>query len=391
MYKYPLATSTWNHKEFEQMNNVISSKNFTMGKNVAELEKKFAEYFGANYSVMVNSGSSANLLMFNSLLFSSNHKYRLNPGDEVIVPAVSWSTSYFPIFQSGLKMKFVDIDLNTLNYDLKSLKESITTNTRAILVVNLLGNPNDFNEINKIINNRNILILEDNCESMGARYKGKYTGTFGLMGTFSSFFSHHISTMEGGFITTDDEEIYNILLALRSHGWTRHLPKSNKLCEINNNDFYNTFRFILPGYNLRPLELSGAIGLAQMSKLDDIIRVRNANGKYFTDILKNNLKVYIQEEVDYSSWFGFSMILKENLKNSRSDFVQILNRNGFEVRPIVAGNFTRSESIKYLNHEIFSDLKNANYLHDNGLFIGNHHYDMKKPINLLSQILNEIE
>ena len=158
---------------------------------------------------MVSSGSAANLLAVASMFYSNS--FNLKRGDEVIVPAVSWSTTYFPLYQYGLHLKFVDIDINTLNYDLNKLKEAVTKKTKLIMAVNLLGNPNDFNTIKKIIGDKKINIIEDNCESMGAKYDGKYTGTIGLLGTYSSYFSHHICTMEGGFVTTNNEELYHIL------------------------------------------------------------------------------------------------------------------------------------------------------------------------------------
>ena len=171
---------------------------------------------------MVNSGSSANLLMIAALFYKKENP--LVPGDEIIVPAVSWSTTYFPLHQYGLVMKFVDIDLETLNYDTNKLAEAISEKTKAIMLVNLLGNPNNFEEINSIIGDKEIILVEDNCESMGAEYKGQKTGTFGVVGSFSSFFSHHISTMEGGLVVTNDDELYQIMLCMRAHGWTRNLP-----------------------------------------------------------------------------------------------------------------------------------------------------------------------
>ena len=211
-------------------------------------------------------------------------------GDEIIVPAVSWSTTFFPLQQYGLHLKFVDIDLTTLNYNLEALSDAIGPETRAIMAVNLLGNPNDFDQIAGIIDNKDIILIEDNCESMGATYKNKYTGTFGVMGSFSCFFSHHISTMEGGVIVTDEEELFHILLALRAHGWTRNLPKFNKVTtEKSDNDFEENFRFILPGYNLRPLEMSGAIGKVQLEKLPKIIAGRQNNAKLFKAKCEINL------------------------------------------------------------------------------------------------------
>ena len=206
-------------EEISAMQDVINSGNFTIGEKVKDFENNFADYHNMKHAVMVNSGSSANLLMVAALLFRSNNP--IKQGDEVIVPAVSWSTTYTPLQQVGLKVKFVDIDIETLNFDLVQLKEAISSKTRLIMCVNLLGNPNRFDEINKIIGNRDITMIEDNCESMGAIYNDQLAGTFGEMGSFSTYFSHHISTMEGGLVVTNNEELYHIMLSLRSHGWTR--------------------------------------------------------------------------------------------------------------------------------------------------------------------------
>ena len=184
-YKFPLAIDSWDEKEKEAINKVVQSGFFTMGKKVKRFEEEFSNYIGSKYSVMVNSGSSANLLMIASLFYTKDKSKKLKRGDEIIVPAVSWSTSYHPLYQYGLKIKFVDIDLETLNYDLKKLKDAISNKTRAILAVNLLGNPNNFSQINKIIDNKEIIIIEDNCESLGAEYENKKTGTIGILGTFS--------------------------------------------------------------------------------------------------------------------------------------------------------------------------------------------------------------
>ena len=183
--------------------------------------------------------------------------------------------TYIPLYQYGLKLKFVDIDLHTLNYDLEKLEEAVNNKTRAIMVVNLLGNPNNFNQINNIIANKEIILIEDNCESLGAKFNKKYCGTYGIMGTFSSFYSHHICTMEGGMIVTDDIELYHILLSLRAHGWTRDLPEENQICKKqDDNSFNELFRFILPGFNVRPLEMEGALGIEQLKRLPNIISER---------------------------------------------------------------------------------------------------------------------
>lgn len=386
-FKYPLATATWDESEYQALQDVISSGMFTMGPKVAQFEKDFANYIGSKFAVMVNSGSSANLLMVAALFYTKNTRLKLNPGDEVIVPAVSWSTTYYPLYQYGLKIKFVDIDLNTLNYDLEQLSQAIGPNTRAVVAVNLLGNPNDFSKIKAIIGDRDIVLIEDNCESLGAEFEGKKAGTFGVMGSFSTFFSHHISTMEGGLIVTDDEELYHILLSLRAHGWTRNLPKENHVCGTKGDDpFEESFRFVLPGYNVRPLEMSGALGIEQVKKLPHLILERRKNGALLQKALANHSDLLIQSEIGHSSWFGFSLIIKPGSVWTRKDLVKKLSEIGFECRPIVTGNFAKNEVVKYFNSEVHGYLKNAEHVDQNGLFIGNHHYSIAEAIDQLQRL-----
>jgi len=387
--KYSLSSDTWDEKEIAAIEAVISSKQFTMGKYVKKFETKFSNYFGSKYAVMVNSGSSANLLMIASLFYTSEEKFRLNRGDEIIVPAVSWSTTYSPLYQYGLKIKFVDVDIATLNYDIDALRRSISPKTRAILTVNLLGNPNNFREINKIIKKKNIFLLEDNCESMGAKFEERYTGTYGIMGSFSSFYSHHISTMEGGIVVTDNEELYHILLCLRAHGWTRDLPKKNSIStKDNQNFFYESFRFVLPGYNLRPIEMSGAIGLEQLKKLEKFIKCRRENAKYFVEKFENHPYLSVQKEIGSSSWFGFALVVKENIDITRDSLIIKLSKNDIECRPIVSGNFAKNEVLRYFNFEISDDMKNAELIHERGFFVGNHQNNIKQKIELLSKVLS---
>ncbi len=383
---YPLATSTWDEKELEAIQSVINRDMYTMGESVASFEKDFCKFTGSKYAVMVSSGSTANLIATAALFYTKNPK--LKRGDEVIVPAVSWSTTYYPLYQYGLKLKFVDIDLETLNYDLDALKSAITDNTKMIMVVNLLGNPNDFDIINEIIKDKDIIVLEDNCESMGAEYKGKQAGTFGIMGTFSTFFSHHMATMEGGFVVTDDEELYHILLSLRAHGWTRNLPKENKVCTKSDNWFEESFRFVLPGYNVRPVEMSGAIGIEQLKKLPNFLAKRRENAKLFQELFSNHPDFIIQKDICNSSWFGFSLIIKPTSKLKRVDVVKKLMDAKIDCRPIVTGNFTRNDVMKYFEYEIHGELKNADYLHENGLFVGNHQIGLENEIKYLAEVLS---
>ena len=386
MTKYPLATSTWDDKEIEAINTVIASDMYTMGKHVEQFEEEFAQFVGSKYSVMVNSGSSANLLAVAALFYTKNPK--LKRGDEVIVPAVSWSTTYYPLYQYGLKLKFVDVDLQTLNFDLEQLEKAITPETKLIFAVNLLGNPNDFDAINSLIVDRDIILMEDNCESMGAEFKGKQAGTFGVMGTFSTFFSHHMATMEGGLVVTDDEELYHVLIALRAHGWTRHLPKENKVANKSDDWFTESFRFVLPGYNVRPVEMSGAIGVQQLKKLPDFLEKRRENAVQFQELFRNHPDFYIQKDLSNSSWFGFSLIIKPESKLKRNDVVKLLTDNHIDCRPIVTGDFTKNEVLKYFDYEIFGEMKNAKYLDTHGLFVGNHQIPLTEEINHLYKVLS---
>lgn len=379
----PLATSTWDKQEYDALQAVIASGMFSMGEQVAAFEKSFAEYVGASHCVMVNSGSSANLLAVAALFY--RHQDALKPGDEVIVPAVSWSTTYFPLQQYGLKLKFVDVDRQTLNLDLEQLDTAISEHTRAIFAVNLLGNPMDYQRLEQIVGGRSILVLEDNCESMGATLDGKQAGTFGLVGTYSAFFSHHISTMEGGMVVTDDEELYHIMLSVRSHGWTRHLPDNNRVCEKSADHFSESFRFVLPGYNLRPLEMSGALGLAQLKKLPDIVAGRRANAKVFVEHFDDIPGISIQQETGCSSWFGFAVLAES--ETMRDKLVAGLTEVGVECRPIVAGNFVRNPVINYFDYSVHSSLANSDYVDACGLFIGNHHYDQTDAIKKVALLV----
>lgn len=388
MIKYPLASSTWDEKEIEAINSVIAKDMYTMGEGVKQFEDDFSNFVNSKYAVMVNSGSSANLIAVAALFYTKNPK--LKRGDEVIVPAVSWSTTYYPLYQYGLKLKFVDVNLHTLNFDLEQLKLAVTDDTKMILAVNLLGNPNNFDAINDIIGSRDIILMEDNCESMGAEFRGKQTGTFGLVGTYSTFFSHHMATMEGGLIVTDDEELYHIMVCLRAHGWTRHLPKENKISNKSDNAFEESFRFLLPGYNVRPVEMSGVIGVEQLKKLPSFLDQRRKNAQLFVSLFKDNKDFYIQQDIDTSSWFGFSIIIKPESKLKRLDIVKALEENHIDCRPIVTGDFTKNEVLNYFDYEIFGEMKNAQYLDKNGFFVGNHQIDLTNEIQHLYKVLNSL-
>jgi glycine hydroxymethyltransferase len=384
--EYKLSDDTWNEAEYNAIDRVIKSGFFTMGKEVAEYEEEFAKKMGSKYAIMSNSGSSANLLMIAALCYSG----KLNRGDEVIVPAVSWSTTYFPLAQYGLKLKFADINYNTLNINIGEFEKAISDKTKAVMCVNLLGNPNEYKEIQEICDKKGIYLIEDNCEALGGEYFGKKLGTIGLLGSFSTFYSHHLCTMEGGVTVTDSEELYHYMLSIRAHGWTRNIPKTSKIYKKSDNDFYESFNFIMPGYNLRPLEIEAAIGKEQLKKMDDIIEVRRGNAKYFRKRIEELDEFYdVQQECGKSSWFGFAVILKDKLCGTRDRLIELLRANNVEVRPIVAGNFTRTSAIKYLDYEISGVLSVADIIHENGFFVGNHCKDNKKQIDLFIRLIKE--
>lgn len=386
-FKFPLATFTWDAEEYAAIQSVIDSNMFSMGPRVAQFEREFAAFAGSRFSVMVNSGSSANLAMIAALFYTKDESRRLRPGDEVIVPAVSWSTTYYPLHQYGLKVKFVDIDLNTLNMDVEQVRRAVGPRTRAILAVNLLGNPCDFHALQSICEEHKLLLLEDNCESMGATLDGRQCGTFGLMGTYSTFFSHHISTMEGGLICTDDEELHHILLCLRAHGWTRNLPQQNLVTGTKSDDpFEESFKFVLPGYNLRPLEMEGALGSAQVKKLPGLVAERRRNGALWTARMADHPDLMIQREHGQSSWFGFSIVIRPGSAVTRPQLLARLRELGFECRPIVTGNFAKNPVVQYFDHEVVGSLENANHIDQHGLFVGNHHYPIPEAVEAIAAL-----
>lgn len=386
--KYELASSSWDNKEIEAIQDVIRRDCYTMGKSVHQFEEDFARYTNHKYCVMVNSGSSANLLAIAAMFYKKDNP--LKRGDEVIVPAVSWATTYYPLYQYGLHLKFVDVNLETLNMDTDALAEAITDKTRLIFAVNLLGNPNEFAAIQEIIKGKNITLLEDNCESLGGVYDGKPLGSIGLIGTYSTFFSHHMATMEGGVIGTDDEELYDILLSIRSHGWTRHLPKENKLCVKSDNNFEESWRFILPGYNVRPVEMMGAIGVEQLKKLPEFIRHRRQNAEYFKKLFSGDDRFILQREIGLSSWFGFSFLINKGVEIDRKHIIDVLTKANIETRPIVAGNFAKKEVVRYFDHEISGELKNSDYIDERGFFVGNHQFDIKDKLDYLKDVLKRL-
>lgn len=381
-----LATDSWDEAEYAAIDRVVASRQFSMGPEVAAFERDAAALFGSRHALMVNSGSSANLVAIAGLVYHPNAP--LQRGDEVIVPAVSWSTTFYPVHQLGLSLRFVDIDRDTLNIDLNLLEAALTPKTKGVLAVNLLGNSVDLPRLRAFCEAHGLVLIEDNCESMGAEIGGKQAGTYGLCGTFSTFFSHHISTMEGGFVLTDDTVLYNTMVSLRAHGWVRGQPADSHL-PIPKDAFMRMFRFVLPGYNLRPLEMSGAIGQDQLRKLPTIVAARRANADHFRACCDGIPGIRIQVETGRSSWFGFAIVLQEHLQGRRAELVTRLQAAGVECRPIVSGNFLANPVVELLDHSVAGPVPVAEEIDANGLFIGNHHFPINDSLNLVGQLLRE--
>jgi len=384
---YELASSSWGSEEVEAMQRVIASGMFTMGANVRRFEEDFARKFGVKHALMVSSGSTANLVGVAALFFAGERP--LQRGDEVIVPAISWATTYYPLQQYGLRLRFVDVELDTLNMDVSKLEQALTPRTRMVMAVSILGNPCALDVLRAFCDKHGLYLFEDNCESMGATLDGRQCGTFGDIGTFSSFFSHHISTMEGGVLVTDDTGIYHVAKSLRAHGWTRDLPPDSGIFDKREDDFYEAYRFILPGYNARPLELSGAIGIEQLKKLDRMVETRRRNAELFVGLMKGDERFIIQRENGHSSWFAFTVILNPKVGIDRKKVMAALKKADIGYRIITGGNFLRHDVVKYFDYDVVGDARNADLAHDRGFFVGNHPHDLRPQIERFRAVLDE--
>ena len=383
---YELAASSWGPEEIEAMQRVIASGRFTMGEQVAAFEREFADYFGMKHGIMVNSGSSANLVGVAAFAYKKDRP--LQRGDEVIVPAISWATTYHPLQQYGLKLRFVDVELDTLNIDVSKLEQALTPKTRAIVPVSILGNPAALDVIRAFADAHGLLVLEDNCESMDAELNGKKAGTFGDINTFSFFFSHHISTMEGGMILTDDLELAHLCRSMRAHGWTRDLPADTPLYERTSSDHFEAYRFILPGYNVRPLELEGAIGREQIKKLPAMTAARRKNMALFQELFAGDDRFIIQRENGKSSCFSFTIILNPARKPDREKVFAALKDADIGFRIITGGCFLRHDVLKHYDYDTVGTIENAYLAHDLGFFVGNHPHDLTPQITRLREVLD---
>jgi CDP-6-deoxy-D-xylo-4-hexulose-3-dehydrase len=384
---YDLASTTWGDEELEAIRRVCRSDRYTMGEEVKRFEEAFAEKFGMAHAVMVNSGSSANLVGVAALCYKRERP--LQRGDEVIVPAISWATTYHPLQQYGLRLRFVDIDLRTLNLDATQLEAALTPRTRMVVAVSILGNPAPLDAVRAFCDAHGLYFFEDNCESMGASLHGKPCGTFGDVNTFSTFYSHHISTMEGGLLLTNDTEIAHLSRAIRNHGWARDLPADSPINTGQHDDpFFEAYRFMLPGYNVRPLEVCGAVGREQLKKLDRMVETRRRNAAVFANLFEHDDRFLNQHENGRSSWFSFTLVLNPQLNLDRARIMDALRTADIGFRMITGGCFLRHEAIKYFDYETVGEIVNANIAHDRGFFVGNHPRDLSAEIHRLREVLD---
>ena len=383
---YPLATSSWGTEEIDAINDVVASGRFTMGEKVANFENEFAEYFGSKHAVMVNSGSTANLLMV--ALLKWRHNLTRYEGANIIVPAVGWSTTYFPLTQNGFRVNFVDVDPETFNIDVNKIEQAINKSTVAIMPVNLCGNPSNFTEIKRICAENKLLLLEDNCESMGGKWDNRSLGTLGFAGSHSFFFSHHLQTMEGGMICTPNEDDMHWLKSLRAHGWCRELPDNFELYNKTGSFFKDSFTFVTPGYSVRPLEMSGAIGSVQLKKWPQLLEVRLDNMRYFKELFEDVPWLRMQEEKHGdSTWFSFGCVLQGALKGRRDEVLKAFEDGGIEARPLASGNFLNQPVVKMMPHYNHGNYEGAQDIDENGFWVGNHSTDCKAGIFKMFTIL----
>ena len=383
---YDLASTSWGQEELDAITRTLREGRFTMGDHVRAFEDAFAAKIGVRHAVMMNSGSSANLVAIAALFHLQ--KRPLRRGDEAIVPAISWATSFHPLQQYGLKLRFVDVNLDTLNMDASRLAEALTPRTRLVVGVSILGNPAAVDVMRTFADANDLHFLEDNCESLGATLNGRWCGTFGHVGTFSTFYSHHLSTMEGGLLVTDDTETAHLARAIRNHGWARDVPADSPINAPASDDFFEAYRFIVPGYNVRPLEMCGAIGIEQLKKLDRMLEMRRANAKQFVGLFAGDPRFILQREHGVSSWFGFTVILNPEAGIDRARVMAAMRDAAIGFRMITGGCFLRHEALKFFDYDTVGEIVNANIAHDHGFFVGNHPRDLSKEMTRLREVLD---
>lgn len=386
-----LVKSTF-YKEKETKKALIkfikSAKELSFGPNCEKFEKNFAKYQGRKHCAFFNSGSSANLAIIQSLL---NLK-KIKRGDDVAFSALTWSTNVMPLMQLGLRAIPIDVELDTLNVSSKKLIGILKKHPiKMLFLTNLLGFCDDIDEIKRVCDERNILFIEDNCESLGTVYKKKKLGNFGIASTFSFYVGHHMSTIEGGAVCTDDKEIATMLKIVRAHGWDRNLNLA-KQKEMRNKlsihyGFYSNYTFYDLGYNLRPTEINGFLGNIQLKYIEETIKKRSDNFMKFTTQIHNHTDKYFPlrfDHIDFVSNFAVPVVCRS--KGIRDKLVKEC-KGRIEIRPIVGGDMTQQPFFKKYSPKSIGILTNPNaeLIHKQGLYFGNNSELTNKEI---TEIIN---
>ena len=380
-----LVNDTINNTDIDHLIDWLKTyPRLTKGPLTVELEKKWSKWLGVDNSIFCNSGSSANLLMLWALVEAN----RINKDAKVVVPSAAWATDLSPVIQLGMTPILCDINLKNLSVDLNHL-ETIFKETKpeVLLLVSVLGLVPDMQKINELCNKYNVILLEDTCESMGSKWENKKLGTFGLMSSFSTYFGHHISTIEGGFVSTNDKELYEILKSIRSHGWDRDSsPEYSKQLrnQWETSNFDALYTFYHSGFNLRSTDLQAFIGLGQIDKLDDICKKRNKNFKIYQQEL-SSIRPYINEcSQNFISNFAYPVI-----SENRDSIVAVLKKENIEVRPMICGSMGTQPF--YIKEYGKKELPNASIIDKWGFYIPNHPGLSKEDIIKISNIIKETD
>lgn len=373
--RVPLNVPSYGWEEVTEAIDSMLSGRVTMGNKVRAFERTFADYLGVKHAIMVNSGSSANLVAL-SVLTNPTLRAPIRADEEVIVPAVTWSTTVFPIVNVGATPVLVDISLEDYTMNITGLRNAITGKTRAIMPVHLLGTPSRMTEIMALARQYDLYVIEDACEAHGSEFDQKKVGTFGDLATFSFFFSHHISTIEGGMVVTNNDMYAEIARALRAHGWIRDLENRGSIA-LRYPNIDDRYLFANLGYNLRPTEIQGAFGLHQIGKLEPFIAIRQENARYYSERLGRFKRwLRVPEPADPPGvrrvWFGFPLLVKPEAPFSREELTRFLELRQIETRPIMAGNMAEQPAMRLVKHEIRGTLQNAEVVMRQGFFVGNH-------------------
>jgi CDP-6-deoxy-D-xylo-4-hexulose-3-dehydrase len=354
----------------------------TAGRYVQEFEKKLAQFLKVKYCLLTNSGSSANLLALSSLTSPLLKEMMLKPGDEVITTACGFPTTLNPIIQNNLIPVFIDIELGTYNIKAELIEKAITKKTKAIFIAHTLGNPADMDKIMKIVKKYNFWFCEDNCDSLGSKYKRKYTGTFGDISTCSFYPAHHITTGEGGAVLTNKPLLKKIIMSFRDWGRSCYCkPGHDNACgkrftqKFGSLPFGYDHKYVYShiGYNLKVTDMQAAIGVAQLEKLPRFIKARQRNFEFLFNVFKKYKEYLVlpeREKNSEPSWFGFPILVKEDAPFTRNEIVKYLENNKIATRMLFGGNLTRQPAYKNTKYRIFGDLKNTDLVMNNLFWIG---------------------